>query len=126
MFGRQPRVPIDLVLGIHPDMGNHKTPSMYVKGLCQRLQESYSLAAKSFQKMGEKNKARFDKKLNRKQERDSIAHCRDQLLPCGFQPSKEVEEHSSHTDTPRKMRLRDKTTKDTQGDADYQEDELYS
>lgn len=41
MFGRQPRLPIDLVLGIHPDMGNHKTHSEYVKGLRQRLQESY-------------------------------------------------------------------------------------
>ena len=41
MFGRQPRLPIDLVLGIHPDMANHKTHSEYVKGLRQRLQESY-------------------------------------------------------------------------------------
>ena len=63
MFGRQPRLPIDLVLGIHPDMGNHKTHSEYVKGLRQRLQESYSLATQNSQKMGEKNKARFDRKV---------------------------------------------------------------
>lgn len=63
MFGRQPRLPIDLVLGIHPDMGNHKTHSEYVKGLRRRLQESYSLAAKNSRKIGEKNKARFNKKV---------------------------------------------------------------
>ncbi len=61
MFGRQSRLPIDLVLGIHPEGENHQTHSEYVKGLHQRLQESYSLAAKHSQKMGEKNKARFDK-----------------------------------------------------------------
>lgn len=63
LSGRQPKLPIDLVLGIHPDMGNHKTHSEYVKGLHQCLQVSYSLAAKHFQKMGEKDKARFDKKV---------------------------------------------------------------
>uniref|UniRef100_A0A8C5DDV5 Gypsy retrotransposon integrase-like protein 1 n=1 Tax=Gouania willdenowi TaxID=441366 RepID=A0A8C5DDV5_GOUWI len=63
MFGRQPRLPIDLILGIHPDNGNHKTHSEYVRGLRQRLQESYTLASKSSLKMGEKNKARFDKKV---------------------------------------------------------------
>lgn len=61
MFGRQPRLPIDLVLGIHPDMGTHKTLSEFVKGLRQHLQDSYSVAAKNFQKIGGKNKARFDK-----------------------------------------------------------------
>lgn len=44
-------------------MGNHKTHSEYVKGLHQHLQKSYSLAAKTFKKMGGKNKARFDKKV---------------------------------------------------------------
>lgn len=34
MFRRQPRLHIDLVLGILPDMGNHKTHSEYVKCLC--------------------------------------------------------------------------------------------
>ena len=63
MFGRQPKLPIDLVLGIHPDKGNLKSHSDYVKDLRQCLQESYSLAAKSSQKICEKNKARFDKKV---------------------------------------------------------------
>ncbi|CAI5680231.1 unnamed protein product [Oreochromis niloticus] len=58
-----PRLPVDLVLGIQPDMASHKTHSEYVKGLRQRLQESYSLAAKNAKKMGEKNKARFDREV---------------------------------------------------------------
>lgn len=57
MFRRQPRLPIDLVLGIHPDKGNHQTHSEYVKGLCQHLPESYALAAKCSQKMGEKKQS---------------------------------------------------------------------
>uniref|UniRef100_A0A3B4ZHB9 Gypsy retrotransposon integrase-like protein 1 n=1 Tax=Stegastes partitus TaxID=144197 RepID=A0A3B4ZHB9_9TELE len=63
MFGRQPRLPIDLVMGIHPGNTNHKTHSEYVKKLRQNLQESYSLAVKNSQKMGEKNKLRFDRKI---------------------------------------------------------------
>lgn len=63
MFGRQPKLPIDLVLGLHPDANNYKTHSEYVKGLHQLLQESYSLAAKNSRKMGAQNKARFDKKV---------------------------------------------------------------
>lgn len=51
---------------------------------------------------------------------------RDLLLLCGFLSAKETQEVGSHTDVPRKMRLRDKTTKGTQGDADDQEDELSS
>lgn len=63
LFGRQPRLPIDLVLRTYPDKGNHQTYSEYVKGLRQYLQESYSLAARRSQKMGDKNKARFDKNM---------------------------------------------------------------
>ncbi len=47
VFGRQPKMPVDLVLGIHPDMETHNTHSEYVKGLRPRLQEYYSLASKS-------------------------------------------------------------------------------
>ncbi|CAI5671364.1 unnamed protein product [Oreochromis niloticus] len=46
MFGRQPRIPIDLVLGIQPENANHKSHSEYVNNLRQRLEESYTLAAK--------------------------------------------------------------------------------
>ncbi|XP_061094968.1 mediator of RNA polymerase II transcription subunit 1-like [Conger conger] len=61
MFGRQPRLPIDFVLGITPDTGDHLTHSEYVKSLRQCLQESYSLASESAQKSRDKYKSRFDK-----------------------------------------------------------------
>uniref|UniRef100_A0A8C6M880 Gypsy retrotransposon integrase-like protein 1 n=1 Tax=Nothobranchius furzeri TaxID=105023 RepID=A0A8C6M880_NOTFU len=63
MFGRQPRLPIDIILGIQPEKTSHKTQSEYVENLRQRLQESYSLAAEKSQKMGQKNKTRFDKRV---------------------------------------------------------------
>lgn len=63
MFGRQPRLPIDLVLGTHPGKSSHKSYSEYVKHLRQNLQESYTLATEHSKKMGEKNKVRFDKKV---------------------------------------------------------------
>ena len=63
MFGRQPTLPIDLVLGFQPQ-GNHaRTHSEYVKSLRERLRESYALAAETAQKMGEKNKTRFNAKV---------------------------------------------------------------
>lgn len=63
MFGRQPRLPVDFVLGITPDTGDDQTHSEYVKSLRQRLQESYSLATESAQKSRDKNKVRFDKQV---------------------------------------------------------------
>lgn len=63
MFGRQPRLPIDLVLGTHPGKSSHKSYSEYVKNLRQNLQESYTLASEHSKKMGEKNKLRFDEKV---------------------------------------------------------------
>ena len=63
LFGRQPRLPIDLVLGLTPDQIGFKSHSEYVKHLRQRLQDSYALASESSKKMGEKNKTRFDKKV---------------------------------------------------------------
>lgn len=47
-------------------------------------------------------------------------------MPCGFLLVKEINDQSPHTDVPRKMKLRNKKIKDTQVDADDQEDELYS
>lgn len=61
MFRRQPRLPIDIVFGIQPDKRHRQTHSEYVKGRCQRLQESYTLAVKHSMKMADKNKTRFNK-----------------------------------------------------------------
>ena len=63
MFGRQPRLPVDFILGITPDTESPQTHSEFVSSLRRRLQESYSLATVSAQKSRDKNKIRFDKKV---------------------------------------------------------------
>lgn len=63
MFGRQPRLPVDLVLGIHSGTATHNTHSEYVKNLRLHLKESYSLAEKHSRKTEERNKVRFDKRV---------------------------------------------------------------
>lgn len=63
MFGRQPRLPIDLIFGTQPGKPGPKSYSNYVKTLRQNLSESYALAIEHSKKMGYKNKMRFDKKI---------------------------------------------------------------
>ncbi|KAL1254368.1 hypothetical protein QQF64_016597 [Cirrhinus molitorella] len=63
MFGRQAKLPIDLVFGINYPGERNKTHSEYVKKLREHLQESYELAAENSRKMSEKNKARFNLKV---------------------------------------------------------------
>lgn len=63
MFGRQPTLPVDLVLGINLPTETYRTHSDYVEKLRQRLQESFTLAATNSKKTGERNKARFDAKV---------------------------------------------------------------
>lgn len=63
MFGRQAKLPIDLVFGISPSSETHKTHSEYVQKLREHLQESYDLAVANSRKMNAKNKARFDLKV---------------------------------------------------------------
>ena len=63
MFGRQPALPVDFVLGTNPAAGSYSTHSEYVHNLRQRLQESYTLAADRARKRGEQNKIRFDAKV---------------------------------------------------------------
>ncbi|KAJ7991581.1 hypothetical protein DPEC_G00285350 [Dallia pectoralis] len=63
MFGRQPMLPVDLILGLKPPTETHTTHSEYVQTLRQRLKESYALAAENSKKSGERNKHRFDAKV---------------------------------------------------------------
>lgn len=61
MFGRQPRLPVDLAFGL-PVGNKRKSPhSQYVKALKSHLEESYRLATQATVKSGLRNKARFDK-----------------------------------------------------------------
>lgn len=62
MFGRQPRLPIDLAFGL-PINTHKKTHSQYVSDLKSRLEESYKIATSHAQKNADRNKIRFDKRV---------------------------------------------------------------
>ncbi|KAK7879544.1 hypothetical protein WMY93_033746 [Mugilogobius chulae] len=62
LFGRQPRLPIDLVFGL-PIQKPSLNHSEYVQKLKSHLQKSYQLAAENAEKMMQKNKTRFDRKV---------------------------------------------------------------
>lgn len=62
MFGRQPRLPIDLVFGL-PVGKTSLTHSEYVQKLKSHLEKSYQLAAENAKKTMLKNKTRFDCKV---------------------------------------------------------------
>lgn len=61
MFGRQPRLPIDLAFNVPLNHRQQQSHSQYVKALKSHLQESYQLAAKNAAKVAERNKIRYDK-----------------------------------------------------------------
>lgn len=63
MFGRQPALPVDFILGTSAFAGSHTTHSEYVHKLRRRLQESYSLAVENARKRGQQNKTRFDARV---------------------------------------------------------------
>ncbi|XP_052002413.1 uncharacterized protein LOC127657592 [Xyrauchen texanus] len=59
MFGRQPRLPLDIAFGILNDEP-YQSHSKYVTSLKNRLEESYKLALENSMKVAERNKKRFD------------------------------------------------------------------
>ena len=61
MFGRQPRLPVDITFCLPVKDGAPKSHSQYVRKLRARLQESYQIATKNSQKVAERNKRRFDR-----------------------------------------------------------------
>lgn len=61
MFGRQPRLPVDLAFGLPYQDSPQKSHSEYVKNLRSHLEESYLLASRRALKSAERNKTRFDK-----------------------------------------------------------------
>ncbi|XP_076854679.1 uncharacterized protein LOC143509733 [Brachyhypopomus gauderio] len=62
MFGRQPRLPIDIAFGLHPEHSK-VSHSEYVKNLTESLTESYRLAIGHSRKQALQNKRRFDNKV---------------------------------------------------------------
>ncbi|XP_039544364.1 uncharacterized protein LOC120490916 [Pimephales promelas] len=63
MFGRQPRLPIDLAFRAPVSNSHNEFHSQYVKTLKTHLQESYELARKNAAKVAARNKTRYDKRV---------------------------------------------------------------
>ena len=63
MFGRSPRLPVDLAFNLPVKGERQKSHSQYVQNLKSRLEESYQLASRNALKTAEKNKVRFDKRV---------------------------------------------------------------
>ncbi|KAM3849152.1 obscurin-like [Diretmus argenteus] len=64
MFGRQPRLPVDLAFGLPVQGGKHTSHSEYVQNLKSRLEESYKMAMENAAKIAHKNKTRIQSILN--------------------------------------------------------------
>lgn len=75
MFGRQPRLPIDIAFGLPVKEGSATTHTQYVKNLKSYLKASYQLAIANAKKVADKNKQRFDMKV-----RESTLEIGDRVL----------------------------------------------
>ena len=60
MFGKQPRLPVDLALGIGDNAKEDKSYSAYAEDLKARLTYAYDLASREMQKRALANKTRYD------------------------------------------------------------------
>ncbi|KAK7945555.1 hypothetical protein WMY93_001283 [Mugilogobius chulae] len=63
MFGRTPRLPVDMVFGLPLQGTKHKSHSQYVQHLKSRLEESFKIASENALKSAERNKTRFDQRI---------------------------------------------------------------
>lgn len=61
MFGREPRLPVDLCFGVSPNKEAEVSHLKYVLKLREELQEAYKLAANASGKQEEGNKRRYDR-----------------------------------------------------------------
>ncbi|KAL7868508.1 hypothetical protein SRHO_G00098920 [Serrasalmus rhombeus] len=75
MFGRKPRLPIDLAFDVTLDHQEGISHSQYVQHLKTQLEESYKLAMENAAKLAEKNKTRFDRRVT-----ESILEKNDRVL----------------------------------------------
>ena len=64
MFGRQPRLPVDLAFGTATDNNTkHKSMTQYISHMKDRLRKSYEIAQKATQKSQERQKDNYDVKI---------------------------------------------------------------
>ena len=60
MFGRQPRLPIDIAFGLRNTPSQRQSMSSYVSNMKDRLRKSYELATKATQKAQQRQKSHYD------------------------------------------------------------------
>lgn len=63
MFGRTPRLPVDLAFDLPLRDDKHTNHSQYIKSLKSRLEESLKIASTNASKSADRNKARFDNRV---------------------------------------------------------------
>ena len=63
MFGREPRLPVDLAFDIQHPMEKKQPTSKYIDNLKKKLRLSYDLAQKNIRKSQERQKEHYDKKV---------------------------------------------------------------
>ena len=74
MFGREPRLAVDLVLGV-PEEEGQPTYCKYVEALRKRLQEAYKLATAEIEKAQSRQKRNYDRKV-----RGAVLEAGDRVL----------------------------------------------
>ncbi|KAK3742406.1 hypothetical protein QZH41_020713, partial [Actinostola sp. cb2023] len=62
MYGRQPRLPVDIALGIHKEQQPARPYAVYAENLKARLSHAYDVAKREAEKRAEYNKGRYDAK----------------------------------------------------------------
>ncbi|XP_072767936.1 uncharacterized protein [Nerophis lumbriciformis] len=75
MFGRQPRLPVDIAFNLPVREGTPVSHSQYVRNLKSRLEESYQTAIENSQKVAERNKQQWNKQV-----RESTLEMGDRVL----------------------------------------------
>lgn len=75
MFGRQPRLPIDLAFNVTLSHRQQQSHSQYVQALKSHLRESYQLPSKNAAKVAERNKIRYDQHVT-----ESVLDVGDRVL----------------------------------------------
>ncbi|KAK7915695.1 hypothetical protein WMY93_011456 [Mugilogobius chulae] len=63
MFGRTPRLPVDLAFNLPVRETQHKNHMQYIKALKSRMEESFKIASKNAAKSADRNKARYDRRV---------------------------------------------------------------
>lgn len=63
LFGRSPRLPVDLAFGLPVREEQCTSNSQYVQDLQSRLEEGFKLASRNMTKSGERNKTRFNQRV---------------------------------------------------------------